>query len=50
MEVLRNDINIFFKVDNIIKIDKIRVMISVNIYSLFCMVNLFLWKLIVEEC
>lgn len=50
MEVSRNDINVFFKADNIIKIDKIRAMISANIHSLPCMVNLLSWKSIVEEC
>lgn len=40
----------FCLADNIIKIDKIRAMISANILSLPCMVNLLSWKSIVEEC
>lgn len=44
MEVSGNDINIFFKADSIIKIDKIRAMIRANIHSLLCMVNLLSWK------
>lgn len=44
MEVSGNDINIFFKADSIIKIDKIRAMIRANIHSLLCMVNLVSWK------